>query len=73
MMRTAFDQGATGPIERASGIDRELRRDHPYAGYAGLTVPVPVRQEGDADARFQVRVAELFVSFDMVAALSRAT
>lgn len=69
--RTAFDQGATGPIARASGLDRELRRDHPYAGYADLTVPVPVRQEGDADARFRVRVAELFVSFDIIAALSR--
>ena len=27
--RVAFDQGATGPVERASGIDRDLRRDHP--------------------------------------------
>jgi Ni,Fe-hydrogenase III large subunit len=69
--RTAFDQGATGPIARASGLDRELRRDHPYAFYADLTVPVPVRQEGDADARFRVRVAELFASFDIVAALGR--
>ncbi|HEX3992661.1 MAG TPA: hypothetical protein VHX39_15945 [Acetobacteraceae bacterium] len=69
--RTAFDQGATGPIARASGLDRELRRDHPYAGYTDLAVPVPVRQEGDADARFRVRVAELFASFDIVAALSR--
>ena len=24
----AFDQGATGPIQRASGFDRDLRRDH---------------------------------------------
>ena len=71
-VRTAYDQGATGPIARASGIDRELRRDHPYAGYAGLTVAVPVRQEGDADARFQIRVAELFASFDTITALSRA-
>jgi formate hydrogenlyase subunit 5 len=69
--RTAFDQGATGPIARASGIDRDLRRDHPYAGYAGLTIPVLVRHDGDADARFRVRVAELFASFDMVTALSR--
>jgi len=69
--RTAYDQGATGPIARASGIDRELRRDHPYAGYTDLTVPVPVRQEGDADARFRVRIAELFASFDMVTTLSR--
>ena len=69
--RTAYDQGATGPIARASGVDRELRRDHPYAAYASLTVPVPVRQEGDADARFRVRVAELFASFDIIIALFR--
>lgn len=68
---TAYDQGATGPIARASGIDRDLRRDHPYAGYGQLTIPVPVRQQGDADARFNVRIEELFLSFDMVKALRR--
>jgi len=68
---TAYDQGATGPVARASGVNRELRRDHPYAGYAGLAIPVPVRTEGDADARFHVRVAELFTSFDLIAALLR--
>lgn len=69
--RTAYDQGATGPIARASGIDRELRRDHPYAAYGMLNVPVPVRPQGDADARFRVRIEELFASFDMVKALMR--
>lgn len=69
--RTAYDQGATGPVARASGIDQDLRRDHPYAGYPTLSVPVPVRASGDADARFRVRVEELFASFDMVAALFR--
>lgn len=69
--RTAYDQGATGPIARASGIDRELRRDHPYAAYGTLIVPVPVRPQGDADARFHVRIEELFASFDMVKALMR--
>jgi hypothetical protein len=29
--KVAFDQGATGPIDRASGVDRDLRRDYPYA------------------------------------------
>lgn len=69
--RTAYDQGATGPIARASGIDRDLRRDHSYAAYDTLTVPVPVREKGDADARFRVRVEELFASLDMVKALFR--
>ncbi|MFZ3236442.1 MAG: NADH-quinone oxidoreductase subunit C [Stellaceae bacterium] len=55
----AFDQGATGPVQRASGFDRDLRRDHPYAGYRGLPLAVPVRTGGDAHARAQVRIAEI--------------
>jgi len=62
----AFDQGATGPVERASGLDRDMRRDHPYAAYADLLVSVPLNQEGDADARAKVRAAELRVSFDLI-------
>lgn len=69
--RTAYDQGATGPVARASGVDRDLRRDHLYAAYEALSVPVPVREQGDADARLRVRIEELFASFDMVMALFR--
>ncbi|MFI4981502.1 MAG: nickel-dependent hydrogenase large subunit, partial [Nevskiales bacterium] len=58
----AFDQGATGPIQRASGADRDLRRDHPYAAYDSVPLVVPVRQDGDAYARSQVRAAELDAS-----------
>jgi Ni,Fe-hydrogenase III large subunit len=61
--RVAFDQGATGPIERASGLDRDLRRDHPYALYADLPLTVTVFREGDAYARARVRVAEVEASF----------
>ncbi|CAM5408342.1 hydrogenase large subunit [Rhodanobacter lindaniclasticus] len=62
----AFDQGATGPVERASGLDRDMRRDHPYAAYADLPVGVPLADAGDADARAKVRAAELRVSFDLI-------
>jgi Ni,Fe-hydrogenase III large subunit len=55
----AFDQGATGPIQRASGFDRDLRRDHPYAAYGELPFAVPVRTSGDAHARAQIRIAEI--------------
>ena len=61
--RVAFDQGATGPVERASAIDRDLRRDHAYAGYAALPLVVPVREAGDAHARVQVRLGEIEASF----------
>jgi Ni,Fe-hydrogenase III large subunit len=61
--RIAFDQGATGPIERASGLDRDLRRDHAYAHYAGLPLTIPTFKEGDAYARERVRFAEIEASF----------
>jgi Ni,Fe-hydrogenase III large subunit len=53
-------------VERASGVDHDLRRDHPYAGYGGLDFTVPVRQAGDAHARAQVRIDELSESFAMI-------
>jgi Ni,Fe-hydrogenase III large subunit len=62
----AFDQGATGPVERGSGIDRDLRRDHPYAAYNAVPPDVPTRPDGDAHARAQVRIAELWASFDLI-------
>jgi Ni,Fe-hydrogenase III large subunit len=60
--QVAFDQGATGPIERASGMDRDLRRDHPYAAYGEIPLTVAVRDGGDAHARAQVRMAEIDAS-----------
>lgn len=64
--RTAFDQGATGPVERASGLDRDLRRDHPYAAYADTDLHVPVENTGDAYARAQIRVGEIDASFSII-------
>ena len=64
--RLAFDQGATGPIERASGIDRDLRRDHPYAAYAEISPTVAVREAGDAHARAQVRMDEVGSSITLI-------
>jgi Ni,Fe-hydrogenase III large subunit len=64
--KVAFDQGATGPVERASGLDRDLRRDHPYAAYANLDFAVPVREDGDAYARARVRAKELLESFSIL-------
>lgn len=57
--QVAFDQGATGPVARASGLARDLRSDRPYAAYEGLSLTVPLREEGDAYARERVRFAEI--------------
>lgn len=66
---TAFDQGATGPVERASGLDRDLRRDHPYAAYTTLEFEVPLRDKGDANARAEVRAAEIETSLALISRL----
>lgn len=62
----ALDQGATGPIDRASGLDRDLRRDHPYAAYRDLPLNVPVKAAGDAHARAQIRIEEIDASIAMI-------
>jgi Ni,Fe-hydrogenase III large subunit len=67
--QVAFDQGATGPVERASGLDRDMRRDQPYAAYAQIAPRVAVREAGDAHARQQVRIAEIFEIFEVIGRL----
>jgi len=65
----AFDLGATGPIERASGIDRDPRRDQPYGIYRELPLRVAVREGCDARARQQVRIAEAQNSIELIRAV----
>lgn len=67
----AFDQGATGPVERASGLDRDLRRDHPYAAYAEHPPEVALHRDGDAYARYRVRCDELRAAFALLRRLLR--
>jgi NADH-quinone oxidoreductase subunit D len=55
----AIAYGLLGPIARASGVDYDVRRVFPYLGYETLEFAVPVRTEGDAYARYGVRVAEM--------------
>ena len=56
--RTARDHGVLGYVARASGIDADVRRDHPFAAYRELAVRVPVLESGDVRARTLVRVEE---------------
>ncbi len=58
----AIANGITGPILRASGVAFDLRVDRPYMAYREVPVNVQVRQEGDAFARFRVRMNELYES-----------
>lgn len=56
--RNAMVYGLVGPIARASGLTRDLRKAQPYDGYEDLTFDVPVEQEGDGYARLRILFRE---------------
>jgi Ni,Fe-hydrogenase III large subunit/Ni,Fe-hydrogenase III component G len=56
--RTARDMQVVGVPARASGIDADARRDHPFAAYPALLPRIVVHTEGDVWARLMVRVEE---------------
>src|SRR5690606_22056697 len=58
----------SGPIARASGVRRDLRKDEPYLCYQdnwdgdgaeAVKFSVPLSDEGDVYARFMVRLEEI--------------
>jgi NADH-quinone oxidoreductase subunit D len=62
----AIDWGVTGPSLRGSGIAYDVRRAYPYSGYESYEFDVPTRSEGDAYARFLVRLDEMEESMRIV-------
>jgi Ni,Fe-hydrogenase III large subunit/Ni,Fe-hydrogenase III component G len=64
--RTAQEMQVVGLVGRASGIDADARRDHPFAAYPQLDVRVAVMQEGDVWARMMVRVEEVHESVRLI-------
>jgi NADH-quinone oxidoreductase subunit D len=55
----ALGWNVTGPSLRASGIAYDVRKAFPYCGYETYQFDVPTRTEGDAYARFLVRLDEM--------------
>jgi Ni,Fe-hydrogenase III large subunit/Ni,Fe-hydrogenase III component G len=58
--------GALGLPARSSGVDRDVRRDYPYASYGELLMPVVVKNSGDVYARYVSRIEELENSLNCV-------
>jgi len=55
----AIDLSCTGPIARASGVVRDLRKDEPYLAYPDFDFKVICAQAGDCYARYMVRMLEM--------------
>lgn len=58
--------GAVGPTARASGVKRDVRVDSPYAAYSLFPTKTITEPAGDLEARFVVRINELFESYRLV-------
>ncbi|MFN8383430.1 MAG: NADH-quinone oxidoreductase subunit C [Anaerolineales bacterium] len=54
--------GALGPTARASGLVRDVRIDAPYGAYHHFPVSLITAENGDLEARFEVRMKELLVT-----------
>ncbi len=55
----AISYAYTGPCLRASGVEYDVRRAHPYLVYDDLEFDVPVESGGDVYARYLVRMEEM--------------
>jgi Ni,Fe-hydrogenase III large subunit/Ni,Fe-hydrogenase III component G len=69
--QTAVDHGALGYVARASGVDIDARRDHPFAAYGELDFKVPVYESGDVYARTMMRVDEAAQSVSLIRQASK--
>lgn len=55
-----------GVAVRASGLDVDARRDFPYAAYAELPFDVAVETSGDVQARYRIRIKEVYSSMALL-------
>lgn len=71
----AMDWSLTGPMARASGVKRDIRKDEPYLCYAdnwdgqgaeAVSFKVPIAEVGDAYTRYLVRVEEMKQSLAII-------
>ncbi len=71
----AIQWGLTGPVARASGVRRDLRKDEPYLCYAdnwdgmgsgGVQFKIPIATGGDVFSRYLVRLEDMRQSLAII-------
>ncbi|MDR2956992.1 MAG: nickel-dependent hydrogenase large subunit [Coriobacteriales bacterium] len=58
--------GAAGPVARAANVDRDVRRDDPYAAYDEIPFDVITDDHADVFGRAIVRAKEMAVSCEII-------
>jgi NADH-quinone oxidoreductase subunit D len=66
----AIDRSCTGPVARASGVTRDLRKDEPYLAYKELdgAFQMVCAKGGDCFSRYLVRMGEMLESVRIIQA-----
>jgi NADH-quinone oxidoreductase subunit D len=62
----AINLSCTGPIARASGVVRDVRKDEPYLAYPDFDFKVICDRGGDCYARYLVRMEEMVESLKII-------
>jgi NADH-quinone oxidoreductase subunit D len=62
----AINLSCTGPLARASGVVRDLRKDEPYLAYKDFDFQVVCSRAGDCMARYLVRMDEMLESIKII-------
>jgi NADH-quinone oxidoreductase subunit D len=62
----AINLSVTGPLARASGVVRDLRKDEPYLAYKEFDFKVVCATAGDCYARYLVRMDEMLESLKII-------
>jgi NADH dehydrogenase I D subunit len=62
----AIAYGVTGPCLRGSGVEYDVRKAMPYSSYQDFEFDIPTQPEGDAYARYLVRMEEMRQSIRII-------
>ncbi len=64
--KQALSLGASGPLLRGSGINRDLRKASPYSSYDHFDFEVPLGENGDVFDRYMIRIEEMRQSLRII-------
>jgi Ni,Fe-hydrogenase III large subunit/Ni,Fe-hydrogenase III component G len=64
--QVVLDYGAVGIAARCVGIPKDARIEYPYAAYGDLKPRIVVEEDGDVEARFRIRIKEVYESIELI-------